>query len=125
MKQRELREDEITLFKVSNHLYMVIRKDRMVDGEQRFKVGHWNEQTNGYGLNDYNLSFDNAIKRFNSRIRTNLEEKWMKDNLISPLKPLTDWRKYAKDKLSHILELFQEDMLDSEDIEEILKEITE
>jgi hypothetical protein len=133
MKQRELRKNEIGLIQVDNHLYYVLRRDMVnTNGEQLYKVGNWNSETNGFGLNKYALSFDNAIINLFSRVNSQLSKKFIYTEQENITKHAIDeieinnenmLRKYIREKLRHYIGLMKEDMLSIEDIEETLQEL--
>jgi len=134
MIKMELKNNEIAVFRVDNHLDMVILRDRInEEGEQLFKVGQYNRETDGYGSLDYSLSFDKALRRLRKRSFTNLKLKFMgithydhidyKERYEKFLNETKVSTQYHKETLQHLLGLLGEDMLVKEDIIEKIKEL--
>ena len=139
MRTREFKPNEIAICQVDNHLDMVIVRDMVNSrGEQLYKVGHYNRETNGYGLYKYALSFDNALENFKNRIFTNVRNNFIfkqeteKNNFIicsncqntHNENELCRCNKFILERLLHLKKLLHINVLLEEDIQKIIDELT-
>jgi len=84
MKQQyELDKDTIGIVQVDEINYIVLRKERMIDNTNTYKVQWYNSQTNSYSWTNYDLSFANAQLKFMEKILSNIEEKKLIPNNIN------------------------------------------